>query len=471
MATELYVSADYNSSTEGWGTTHFSNYSSALNYAKTNAKKAVIVMEKTTTISGNCIDHSTHKNLTGLDVVIQDGAVMGNANSKWDMTYDVTIQGGGVMQSARGSSSSYGNTHIKNSAVLTIGEADSEKKAVLNFVNGVNGISYKTMCIAVLYNGYLVANNAEINVGDLGLIGNAEIADCTMLVAGSLGFGAHKSQNSAVSSLTNSTVTVKGHNLNGEGTYYIVDANRIANIVMDNSHIIIDDGKDDTVADVVELGFRNGMYKKPLTLKNNSSITIEKGTDAKALWDVTVSDSVIDAGNLSIENGVFAMTGKSAVNVATLTIAEGLTLTMDSSSVLTLDALAGAGMIEINMVEGFAGVKNIINFANDDATEAMLEILSRVKSRDERIYTLLMTAFQTDENLSMRASYLAAYGDERALPILLARIEDETLGFVDFQELKYAIEALGGEYNEPRDFSGDKDYIAVEANASSKFVC
>lgn len=104
------------------------------------------------------------------------------------------------------------------------------------------------------------------------------------------------------------------------------------------------------------------------------------------------------------------------------------------------------------------------------ASEAMLEILSRVKSRDERIYTLLMTAFQTDENLSMRASYLAAYGDERALPILLARIEDETLGFVDFQELKYAIEALGGEYNEPRDFSGDKDYIAVEANASSKFV-
>ena len=135
MATELYVSAEYNSSTEGWGTTHFSNYSSALNYAKTNAKKAVIVMVKTTTVSGNCIDQNTHKNLTNLDVVIQDGAVMGNANSKWDMTYDMTIQGGGVLQSARGSSSSYGYTHIKGSATLTIGEADSEKKAVLNFAS------------------------------------------------------------------------------------------------------------------------------------------------------------------------------------------------------------------------------------------------------------------------------------------------------------------------------------------------
>ena len=107
------------------------------------------------------------------------------------------------------------------------------------------------------------------------------------------------------------------------------------------------------------------------------------------------------------------------------------------------------------------------------ASEAMLEILSRVQSRDERVYDLLVAAFKTDENLSMRASYLAAYGDERALPMLLDRIEDETLGFVDFQELKYAIEALGGEYDTPRDFSDDKDYLAVEASqasAKNKFV-
>jgi hypothetical protein len=58
---------------------------------------------------------------------------------------------------------------------------------------------------------------------------------------------------------------------------------------------------------------------------------------------------------------------------------------------------------------------------------------------------------------------LAAYGDERALPVLLKKIEDRSIGFVEFQELKYAIEALGGEYNEPRDFSSDKDYLAIEA--------
>ncbi len=99
------------------------------------------------------------------------------------------------------------------------------------------------------------------------------------------------------------------------------------------------------------------------------------------------------------------------------------------------------------------------------AKEYMLEILSRVKVREEKIYALLLADFHKAEESSKQAGYLAAYGDERALPHLLSRIEDKSIGFVEFQELKYAIEALGGEYDEPRDFSADKDYIAVEAAA------
>lgn len=98
------------------------------------------------------------------------------------------------------------------------------------------------------------------------------------------------------------------------------------------------------------------------------------------------------------------------------------------------------------------------------AQEYALEILSRVREKEDRIYDLLLQAFLTgEEKVPMRASYLAAYGDERALPHLFNKIEDRTIGFVEFQELKYAIEALGGEYNEPRDFTGDKDYVAIEA--------
>lgn len=105
-------------------------------------------------------------------------------------------------------------------------------------------------------------------------------------------------------------------------------------------------------------------------------------------------------------------------------------------------------------------------YENGVAREAALEILSRVKNKDEAIYGLLLSAFLTYENLPMRASYLAAYGDERALPYLMKKIEERSIGFVEFQELKYAIEALGGEYDEPRDFTGDKDYLAVEAQGA-----
>ena len=106
------------------------------------------------------------------------------------------------------------------------------------------------------------------------------------------------------------------------------------------------------------------------------------------------------------------------------------------------------------------------NYEKGVAKEYMLEILSRVKVGEERIYAALLSAFESGENVPMHASYLAAYGDERALSHLLDKIEDTTIGFVEFQELKYAIEALGGEYDEPRDFTDDKDYLAVEAATS-----
>lgn len=109
------------------------------------------------------------------------------------------------------------------------------------------------------------------------------------------------------------------------------------------------------------------------------------------------------------------------------------------------------------------------NYKKGIAKEYMLEILSRVKTRDDDIFHALLSAFESGENVPMHASYLAAYGDERALGKLLSAIEDKHIGFVEFQELKYAIDALGGEYKEVRDFSADKDFLAVEA-AFSKNV-
>ena len=100
--------------------------------------------------------------------------------------------------------------------------------------------------------------------------------------------------------------------------------------------------------------------------------------------------------------------------------------------------------------------------------DGMLEILSKVKTPREEVYEILLSAFlEYGEKTAIRASYLASYGDDRALPALLKRIEDRSIGFVEFQELKYAIESLGGSYDEPRDFTDDNDFALV-GEASKK---
>lgn len=97
-----------------------------------------------------------------------------------------------------------------------------------------------------------------------------------------------------------------------------------------------------------------------------------------------------------------------------------------------------------------------------------LEILSKLHKKDERAYRALLSAFFEGEDVPLYAGYLASYGDERALEPLLKEIEREDIGYFAFQELKFAIEALGGEYGGSRDFSDDPEYRAIkEASAGS----
>lgn len=108
------------------------------------------------------------------------------------------------------------------------------------------------------------------------------------------------------------------------------------------------------------------------------------------------------------------------------------------------------------------------NYEDGIEREYMLEIMCRSVVRDERIFKILLNEFRaSDEDLPLRAAYLASYGDERALDYLLARIEDEDINFVDFTELKFAIEALGGEYTKERDFSQDPYYVLVKSHGGA----
>ena len=100
----------------------------------------------------------------------------------------------------------------------------------------------------------------------------------------------------------------------------------------------------------------------------------------------------------------------------------------------------------------------------DEKIKANLtEILSNCK-KDDRVFDILVAEFAKRQNeIPIYANYLAKYGDERALPFLLTAIEKEKISYADFEELRFAIEALGGEYTKERDFSSDKTFKKIKS--------
>lgn len=107
--------------------------------------------------------------------------------------------------------------------------------------------------------------------------------------------------------------------------------------------------------------------------------------------------------------------------------------------------------------------ENVLRLYNDGGEiekEYFADMLSRCKP-DERIYEILSDAFVTHpDGIPFYASLLARYGDERALPLLYEAINGK-VNYNEFQELKFAIEKLGGEYEEKRDFSSDALYKKI----------
>lgn len=107
-------------------------------------------------------------------------------------------------------------------------------------------------------------------------------------------------------------------------------------------------------------------------------------------------------------------------------------------------------------------------YKNGVEREYMLEIMSRSVIRSDEVFQILLNEFRTDpDSVPMHASYLAAYGDERALQYLLDKIDEEGISFVEFRELKFAIEALGGEYTKVRDFSSDPYFELIKSRSEA----
>ncbi len=100
--------------------------------------------------------------------------------------------------------------------------------------------------------------------------------------------------------------------------------------------------------------------------------------------------------------------------------------------------------------------------ANVAGQEAFLDILVNYPG-PAQVFDLAVRLFK--ENPGRRAlfaSYLGKLGDDRALPALMEAANDDKCRYMDFIELRSAIEMLGGEAPK-REFFEDAEYDALRA--------
>lgn len=100
--------------------------------------------------------------------------------------------------------------------------------------------------------------------------------------------------------------------------------------------------------------------------------------------------------------------------------------------------------------------------AGETGRDIFADILSNFPGEEET-FRLLMERFERcEERRALFASYLAKFGDDRALPALRRAAEDPQVNYLDFVEISSAIEALGGERPAEREFAGDPYYESLK---------
>ena len=99
--------------------------------------------------------------------------------------------------------------------------------------------------------------------------------------------------------------------------------------------------------------------------------------------------------------------------------------------------------------------------ADQAGKEALLDVLCDFPA-DEDVFSFALASFEAiPQKRGLFAGYLAKLEDDRALEALLDAAEDMTTDYIDFIEIRSAIERLGSEAP-VRDFSKDPSYRAVQ---------
>ena len=99
--------------------------------------------------------------------------------------------------------------------------------------------------------------------------------------------------------------------------------------------------------------------------------------------------------------------------------------------------------------------------ADDAGREALLDVLADAPGDDDVLNFALKQFRDCKDKRALYAGYLGKIGDDRALEPLMDAAEGDDISYIDFIEVRSAIERLGGEAP-VRDFANDPTYAAVK---------
>ena len=108
-------------------------------------------------------------------------------------------------------------------------------------------------------------------------------------------------------------------------------------------------------------------------------------------------------------------------------------------------------------------------FFSTENPEAKYRLLDTMidAGADDRVYDYIVERFN-EEDKAIYAPYLGRYGDEKALPLLQQELRNTKLDYIEYMEIRNAIEQLGGVPEINLSFDGDKYYEALRKRAEKR---
>ena len=144
-----------------------------------------------------------------------------------------------------------------------------------------------------------------------------------------------------------------------------------------------------------------------------------------------------------------------------LPIQDYVTLTVNAKEKDELAESAAESLVYMGD-EAIECILSQLSTATEEGKDLLCNVLAEA-AYDERIAAFLRERFSRHpENRALYASYLAKFGDEGALPLLIRATEEPDINYLDFIELANAIEQLGGERPAEREFAGDPYFESLK---------